>query len=95
MIVENLKADTHMKHSSIFVAYDKFACDTICAAPTMDEAIAYAIRYMHIHDYNCKEFCYDELFTIINFEHDYRIGPQVEHVKNIITIMETSFIKSD
>jgi hypothetical protein len=84
-----------MKHSTIFVAYDKLACDTICAAPTMDEAIAHTMRYMHVHDYNCKEFCYDELFTIINFEQDYRIGPRMEHVEDIITIMETGFIQSD
>ena len=61
----------------------------------MDEAIAHTMRYMHIHDYNCKEFCYDELFTIINFEQDYRIGSRMEHVEDIITIMETGFIQSE
>lgn len=84
-----------MKHSTIYVAYDKLACDTICAAPTMDEAITHTLRYMAVHEYICKEFCYDELFTIIEFEQDYRIGPNMKHIEDTITIMETGFIQSD
>ena len=84
-----------MKHSTIYVAYDKMECNTICAAPTMNEAITQTLRYMAIQDYICKEFCYDESFTIIGFEHDYRVGPHMEHVEDLITIMETGFIQSD
>lgn len=84
-----------MKHSTIYVAYDKLACDTICAAPTMDEAIANTLRYMTVHEYICKEFCYDESFTIIEFEQDYRIGPSMNHVEDTISIMETGFIQPD
>ena len=84
-----------MKHTTIFVAYDKLACDTVCAAPTMDEAITQTLRYMAVQEYICKEFCYDESFTIINFEQDYRIGPRMEHVEDLITIMETDLVQPD
>ena len=84
-----------MKHQNIYVAYDKLECNTICAAPSMNEAITHVLRYMAIQEYICKEFCYDEWYTIITFEHDYRIGAELKHVEDIITIMETDLMTPD
>lgn len=81
--------------NTIYVAYDRLECNTIAAAESMDEAIAHVMRYMMVQEYECKEFSYDESFTIIEFQHDYRIGPGMHHVEGTISIMQTNFFKAD
>lgn len=84
-----------MNTTKIFVIYDANECETIGAAETMDEAITLAIRYMNVKDYLCKLFTYDEEYTAIDYENTYRVGPDIHTVKSTITIMETTFFKSD
>lgn len=84
-----------MYTTKIFVAYDAPECETIGAAETMDEAIMLVIRYMYSHDYVCKYFSHDEEYTVISYEHDYRIGPEMNTINGTISIMATALFKSD
>lgn len=82
-------------NKKIFVIYDVNECTAIGAAETMDKAITMAIRYMDIQDYMCKLFTYDESYTTIDYEHMYRVGPEMHTTQSVITIMEAPLFKSD